>query len=108
MEDLIKFYDANHVWILATLWFILTAAFNVLTRFKTPEKWVEFGEKYPRIQNIIRLMRALGIDPVKAVIAFGSFLSGKSKQTQVDRPAVIRGTSTDTLPPSNPTSDKED
>ena len=88
MEDFVRFYDENHVWILATLWFVLTALFNVLTRFKTPEKWVEFGEKYPRIQNVIRLMRALGFDPVKAIKALGAFLSSKSQQTANDRPVL--------------------
>lgn len=90
MQDLMQFYDAHHVVILATLWFVLTALFNVLTRFKTPEQWVAFGEKYPRIQNIIRLMRTLGIDPVKAIIAFGAFLSGKAKATNPDRPPVLK------------------
>lgn len=98
MEDVIRFYDENHVWILATLWFILTALFNLLTRFKTVEQWVAFGEKYPRIQNLIRLMRALGIDPVKAIKAFGAFLSGKSQQTQQDRPGILKGAEPGKLP----------
>lgn len=88
MEDLVRFYDENHVWILATLWFVLTALFNLLTRFKTPEKWVEFGENYPRVQNVIRLMRALGFDPVKAIRALGAFLSGKANQTAADKPVL--------------------
>jgi len=77
MEDLIRFYNDNYTWILATLWFVLTAVFNLATRFKTPEKWVEFGETNPRSQNLIRLVRALGLDPVKAIKALGAFLSGK-------------------------------
>jgi hypothetical protein len=88
MDDLIRFYNDNHVWILATMWFILTAVFNIATRFKTPEKWVEFGEKNPRGQNFIRLIRALGLDPVKAIKAFGAFLSGKAKETAGDRPVL--------------------
>jgi len=99
MEDLVKFWNDNNIWITAVGWFLLTALFNVLTRFKTPEQWVEFGEKYPRVQNLIRLMRAIGIDPVKAISAIGAFLSGKSQQTQPDRPGILKDAEPGKLPP---------
>jgi hypothetical protein len=95
MQDLIQFYDAHYLVIWAVTWLVLSALFNVLTRFKTPEQWVEFGEKHPRVQNIIRLMRALGIDPVKAIKALGAFLAGKSTSTQPDRPPILKDVKTD-------------
>jgi hypothetical protein len=94
MQDLIQFYDAHQIVIWAVAWLLLSALFNVLTRFKTPEQWVEFGEKYPRVQNIIRLMRAVGIDPVKAIKAIGDALSGKASSTQPDRPPILKDVKT--------------
>jgi len=90
MEDILQFYDNHHAAILATLWFVLTLLFNLLTRFKTPEQWVEFGGKYPRLQNIIRLIRALGIDPVKAIKALGSIIRNQSNDTHKDRPRLLQ------------------
>lgn len=95
MQDLIQFYDAHYLVVWAVAWLLLSALFNVLTRFKTPEKWVEFGENYPRVQNVIRLMRALGIDPVKAIKSLGDFLTGKATSTQPDRPPVLKDVKTD-------------
>jgi hypothetical protein len=105
MEDAIRFYNEHQELVWAIVWLVLTMVFNIATRFKTPEQWVEFGEKYPRIQNLIRLMRAVGIDPVKAIRALGAFLSGKSQATKTDRPSILKDVEPGKLPSS--TTDKE-
>jgi len=90
MDDLVRFYNEHQELVWAITWFALTVIFNFATRFKTPEQWVEFGERNPRAQSFIRLMRAVGIDPVKAIKALGAFISGKAQETRKDRPGVLK------------------
>jgi hypothetical protein len=58
------------------IWPAITGIFNVLFRTRTPEEWVERGEKYPRFAAVTRLIRAIGWDPVKMVQAIGQFVAG--------------------------------
>jgi hypothetical protein len=63
---------------------------NVVLHFKTPEQWVALGEKYPRLQNIIRVMRAVGLDPVKLVTSIIGVVTAKTATKPV--PAIEAGT----------------
>jgi hypothetical protein len=58
-------------------WAVFTAIVNVLLRTRTPEQWVERCEKYPRFAAFTRLVRSVGLDPVKMVKALGELVAGK-------------------------------
>jgi hypothetical protein len=60
----------------AVWWPIVSAVLNVVLRTRTPEQWVERCEKYPRFAAFTRLMRSVGVDPVKMVQALGEFTAG--------------------------------
>jgi predicted secreted protein len=60
----------------AVWWPIVSAVLNVVLRTKTPEQWVERCEKHPRFAAFTRLMRSVGVDPVKMVQAIGEFTNG--------------------------------
>ena len=47
--------------------YLLSGLLNLATRKKTVEDWVAFCEQYPRLAAIIRVMRAVGLDPVKVI-----------------------------------------
>ena len=55
---------------------VFTSIVNVLLRTKTPEQWVERCERYPRFAAFTRLMRSVGVDPVKMVQALGEMTAG--------------------------------
>lgn len=78
------------IWSLPVLWLTLSAVINLLTRFRSVEKWVELAEKKPRTANVIRLVRALGIDPVKALKVLTALVRGQ---------AISSNPPKDSLPP---------
>ena len=59
----------------AVWWPIVSGVLNVLLRTRTPEQWVERCERYPRFAAFTRLMRSVGLDPVKMVQALGEMTS---------------------------------
>lgn len=63
---------------LAVLWPILSALLVLVLRSRTPEDWVALGERSPRLQGVIRLVRALGLDPVKAVSALVQIVTARA------------------------------
>lgn len=60
----------------AIAWPIVSAVLNVILRTRTPEQWVERCEKYPRFAALTRLVRSVGLDPVKMVQALGELVAG--------------------------------
>lgn len=60
----------------AIAWPIVSAVLNVILRTRTPEQWVERCEKYPRFAAFTRLVRSVGLDPVKMVQALGELVAG--------------------------------
>ena len=60
----------------AIAWPIVSAVLNVILRTRTPEEWVERCEKYPRFAALTRLVRSVGLDPVKMVQALGELVAG--------------------------------
>lgn len=63
-------------------WLIATSILNVLLRMKTPEQWVALADKRPRLHAIIRIMRAIGCDPVKLVTAVVDLVRSKAENTE--------------------------
>lgn len=61
----------------AIAWPIVSAVLNVVLRTRTPEEWVERCEKQPRLAAFTRLVRSIGLDPVKMVKALGELVAGK-------------------------------
>ena len=60
----------------AIAWPIVSAVLNVILRTRTPEEWVERCEKQPRLAAFTRLVRSVGLDPVKMVQALGELVAG--------------------------------
>lgn len=60
----------------ATL-FALTALANFLARYETPEAWEKAKVEHPRLAAVMSFLRAVGVDPVKAVRALTSFIRGR-------------------------------
>ena len=60
----------------ALAWPIVSAVLNVILRTRTPEEWVERCEKQPRLAAFTRLVRSIGLDPVKMVKALGELVAG--------------------------------
>ena len=61
----------------ALWWPIVSAVVNVILRTRTPEQWVERCERFPRFAAFTRLMRSVGVDPVKMVQSIGELTEGK-------------------------------
>lgn len=60
----------------ALVWPVVSAILNVLLRTRTPEQWVERCEERPRLAALTRLVRSVGLDPVKMVQALGELVAG--------------------------------
>jgi hypothetical protein len=61
---------------IALAWPIVSGVINVVLRTRTPEEWVELNDRSPRLAAFTRLLRAIGVDPVKMVKAIGDMVSG--------------------------------
>jgi hypothetical protein len=59
-------------------WPVVSALLILALRARTPEEWVAWGEQSPRWQGVIRLLRAVGLDPAKALSALGQIVTGRA------------------------------
>jgi hypothetical protein len=78
MEQLNAFWAQYHILILALVWPILSGILNVALRKKTAEEWVAYAETNPRAHAMLKLIRAVGFDPVKAIKSFQQLAQGKA------------------------------
>ena len=65
------------------LWPIVSALLIIALRARTPEEWVAMGERSPRVQGVIRLLRAVGLDPAKALSALAQIVTGRAPSRAV-------------------------
>lgn len=68
----------DHVILLG--WFVLTAIVNYLLRTKTAEEWEQLAQKSPRYAAFARMLRAIGLDPVKLIQAAIDFVRGEAQK----------------------------
>src|SRR4029077_11966531 len=61
----------------ALAWLLLSPALLALLRTRTPAQWVALGERLPRAQGAIKLLRAAGVDPAAAVAGAQQLLTGQ-------------------------------
>ena len=85
----------EHQWI---LWVLLSLAINLALSKRTVAGWVAFVETYPRAASLVRLLRALGIDPIKAAEALIGIVTGRARI-----PASMTATPIIPAPPRVPT-----
>lgn len=86
----------------ASLWPILSALLLVALRSRTPEQWVALGETSPRWQGVIRLLRAVGLDPAKALSALGQIVTGRAPARAVQIADAVQRATQAPPPPSDP------
>lgn len=86
----------------ASLWPILSALLLVALRSRTPEQWVALGETSPRWQGVIRLLRAVGLDPAKALSALGQIVTGRAPARAVQIADTVQRATQAPPPPSDP------
>jgi hypothetical protein len=86
----------------ASLWPIVSALLLVALRSRTPEQWVALGETSPRWQGVIRLLRAVGLDPAKALSALGQIVTGRAPARAVQIADTVQRATQAPPPPSDP------
>jgi len=64
-------------------WPVVSALLIIALRARTPEEWVAMGERSPRVQGVIRLLRAVGLDPAKALSALAQIVTGRAPSRAV-------------------------
>ena len=72
MHDRVEFWTVF-------LWPALSALLNIVLRARTAEQWAFMCEEMPRLAAALRLLRALGVDPVKAVRSVQELVAGGAK-----------------------------
>lgn len=83
----------------AALWPVVSALLLVALRARTPEQWVALGERSPRAQGVIRLLRAVGLDPAKALSALSQIVTGRAPARAVQIADTIAPRETQAPPP---------
>jgi hypothetical protein len=87
MEDV---WNKYWVYFLVFVWPVLSCLLNLVLRKKTAEEWVAFGEKNPRLAGIIRLLRAVGLDPVKGFQALKEIIGVQAKANVEKLPEPVK------------------
>ena len=59
-------------------WPVVSLVLILILRTRTPEAWVALGERQPRLQGLIRALRAVGLDPVKLVAGLAQLVTGRA------------------------------
>ncbi len=90
------------------VWTIVSLVVLPLLRARTPEDWVSLGERYPRVQGAIRMLRGLGIDPVKVVAGLYQMLAGRASRALEQTPGPIRSAPPPPMFPPPPSPDDVD
>lgn len=70
-------------------WPIVSAVLILVLRSRTPEQWVALGETSPRWQGVIRLLRAVGLDPAKAVAALVQIVTARAPAATPPSPSKV-------------------
>jgi len=60
-------------------WPALSLTLILALRTRTPEAWVALGERHPRVQGLIRALRAAGLDPAKLVAGLVQLVTGRAR-----------------------------
>ena len=76
--EVLKWVSENKTISMVTLWPILSGIINVATRYQSVEEWVKFAESKPRLAHLVKLIRGLGLDPIKVTQALIGFISGRA------------------------------
>lgn len=79
------------------LWMLVWSLVLPVFRTRTPAQWVALADAHPRVHAIIKLARAVGFDPVKALSALAQLVTGRVRAAGLpvsdDAPAAPRGQS---------------
>lgn len=81
------------------IWPILSGLMNIMFWFKSPEDWVAYAEKNPRMAALMRVTRAWGMDPIKGLKSLKSFVDTKAEETRKSKSEPPK-----TDPPQDPPS----
>lgn len=72
-------------------WPVVSALLLLVLRSRTPEQWVALGETHPRVQGVVRLLRAVGLDPAKAVSALVQIVTARAPSRASLPPVATKG-----------------
>lgn len=85
--------SVNHQWSDVVRWLAAHETFTyafvssfalALLRTRTPEAWVRLGERFPRLQGLVRVLRGLGVDPVKVLRGLAQLLEGNASERSAE------------------------
>lgn len=89
-------------------WPMVSALLILAFRSRTPLEWVRLGETKPRAQGLLRFLRGVGLDPVKALEGLSQMLTGRASVDARDAEiAMLRArlsvlAAAQTSPPADP------
>jgi hypothetical protein len=86
MELLEALWSKHGIVLMFVVWPVVSMVLNGVLRKKTPEQWVEFANKSPRLAGILKLISATGFDPVMAIKALQQTVKGASDQAHTANP----------------------
>lgn len=77
-------YEAAHAavdWVAthpAETWLVVSLVINLALRARTPEQWVALAERRPALAACLEVVRALGVDPARALRAVQLFANARA------------------------------
>jgi hypothetical protein len=83
MSSVLAFVEAHPDLVSVVLWPLITALVTALFKPRSPE---EYEAMPPRVAAGLKLLAALGVDPVKAVEAVKQLVSGKAEKVEPEKP----------------------
>ena len=89
-------------WVESHWWPILSAVLLMVLRSRTPEAWVALGERSPRAQGLLKMLRGAGLDPHKVIAGFIQAVTGRAPARAVQIADTVQRATQAPPPPSDP------
>ena len=88
LTHLLQYKPALLLFMAVIGWPLISATLNIMLRKKTPEEWETWALSKPLSALGVELMRALGFDLKKALVAFQRYAQRKAGQIPEDAAAI--------------------
>jgi len=101
MNDFLSFLDKHGYFLTASIvWPVFSGIINYFFHKKSPEAWVAWSEKNPKLSVVNKILRAAGFDPVKFLEAMKQFIELYAKQIEKKEEIVSHESNQDSEVPA--------
>lgn len=89
MQKILQWVKDNPFLVSLVVWPLITAILTTLTRKRTPAEWELFNMQHPYLANVVRILRAAGLDLPKLLKTFADIFLAQAEKKIGPRPPTL-------------------